>query len=101
MQKDIVSKEPRTSHLSGDCFNLVKSLLEKNPEHRLGAKNGIIDIKNHNWFNDINWDDVKNKRYRYVKQFFMKIDMTQSNFNQEYLNEKFDVGIDIDEECEG
>lgn len=23
-----------------------------------------------------------------------------SNFNQEYLNEKLDIGIDIDEECE-
>jgi hypothetical protein len=72
--------------------------LEKNPEFRLGAKNGIADIKNHKWFQDINWDDVRNKRYRYVKQYFMKVDMTQSNFNQEYLNEKLDIGIDIDEE---
>ena len=28
----------------------------------------------------------------------MKIDMTQSNFNQDYLNEQLSIGIDIDEE---
>ena len=41
MQKDIVTKQPRTSHLNGDCLDLVKGLLEKNPAERLGARRGI------------------------------------------------------------
>jgi serine/threonine protein kinase len=96
MQKDIVTKEPATGHLSGDCFNLIKCLLEKNPEFRLGSKNGVQDIKDHRWFQDINWDDVKNKRYRYAKQCFMKVDMVGSNFNQELMSDE--LGIDVDEE---
>jgi serine/threonine protein kinase len=83
MQKDIVSKEPKFSHLSGDALDLIKGLLEKNPDERLGNIGGIKEIRGHPFFSDINWDDVINKRYKYHKQLFMKIDVTQSNFNQD------------------
>ena len=30
----------------------------RNPFDRLGSKNGVSDIKNHKWFENINWNDV-------------------------------------------
>lgn len=65
MQKDIVAKEPRLSHLSGDVLDLVKGLLCKNPNERLGSVGGVQEIKNHPFFTDIEWSDVVNKRYKY------------------------------------
>lgn len=39
---------------------LVIKLLIKTPEKRLGAKNDSEDLKKHDWFKDINWDDLVN-----------------------------------------
>jgi hypothetical protein len=37
-------------------------LLDKNPIRRLGSKRGPEEIKEHPYFEDVNWDDVLNKR---------------------------------------
>lgn len=42
--------------------DLVKGLLNKDPEKRLGAR-GTDDILKHRWFADLNWDDVAGDRY--------------------------------------
>lgn len=42
--------------------DLVKGLLNKDPEKRLGAR-GPEDIMRHAWFRDLNWDDVAGDRY--------------------------------------
>ena len=105
MQKDIVTKAPRVGHLSTDIQDLINSLLHKNPEDRLGAKNGISDIKKHKYFQDLNWSYVKRMQFKYDKQEFMKLDMAVSHFSPEYQQFKdspdncFDIGIDIREEC--
>ena len=39
---------------------LIKGLLNKNPEKRLGTK-GIKEIKDHEWFRSINWGEIKKK----------------------------------------
>ena len=39
---------------SEDVKNLIQSLLEKNPEKRLGTKDEN-EIKKHPWFYDLNW----------------------------------------------
>ena len=79
MQKDIVCKELNTARLSGDCLDIVKKLLEKNPDKRLGSLNGISEIKEHPFFDGISWKSVLKKRYRYDKQY-LKIDLTKTNF---------------------
>lgn len=57
------------------------------------------DIKNHPFFNDINWKDVLRKKYKYQKQY-LKIDLTKSNFDNSFDGQdKFDIGIDVEEEC--
>jgi hypothetical protein len=34
----------------------------KNPEHRLGYKLDGKEIKAHPWLNDVNWDDLENRK---------------------------------------
>ena len=48
-----------------DTASLLRGLLQKDPWKRLGG--GIKDameIKQHPYFKDVNWDDVYNKRIR-------------------------------------
>jgi serine/threonine protein kinase len=98
MQKDIVGKEPKLKHLNGDCLDLVKRLLHKDPNERLGAKEGISEIKNHAFFQDICWKDVYNMKLKYNKQF-LKIDIINSNFHQDDSNNNLQIDIDVEEEC--
>ncbi|CAK1551892.1 unnamed protein product [Leptosia nina] len=49
--------------LAPDCKNLIKGLLQVDPTKRLGAlKNGVFDIKNHQWFYDICWQSILHQR---------------------------------------
>ena len=79
----------------------MKSLLKKDPDQRLGAINGIKDIKNHRFFSDINWSNILKKKYKYEKQD-LKIDLLNSNFNLDVNDGQniFDIGINIEEECQ-
>jgi serum/glucocorticoid-regulated kinase 2 len=54
---------PSKLDLSRKVIDLVIKLLKKDPKDRLGAKNGISDIMNHVWFNDIKWNDIYNKKF--------------------------------------
>lgn len=38
------------------AVDLMKSLLERNPQKRLGSMRGCEDIKNHEWCADIDWN---------------------------------------------
>lgn len=82
MQYDIVNEEPVTLGMSGEVLHLVKGLLEKNPEKRLGAKYGIQEIKDHQFFREINWKDIENKKYKYEKMAFLKIEYVNTNFEK-------------------
>ena len=60
--------------ISPDLKNLIVQLLSRNPKKRLGAGPGDAEeIKSHQWFSDINWDDVINKRLRPPKPYIKPI----------------------------
>ena len=43
--------------------NLIKSLLIKNPAERLGSKYDVEEIKNHPYFDDVDWNKIYNREY--------------------------------------
>ena len=46
---------------SPDCEDLVRRLLQRNPQERLGASTGFDEIREHRWFAEVDWDEVYNK----------------------------------------
>nr|XP_015220139.1 PREDICTED: serine/threonine-protein kinase Sgk2 [Lepisosteus oculatus] len=42
--------------------DLLRGLLQKNPQHRMGAKADFLELKTHVFFSPINWDDLYHKR---------------------------------------
>lgn len=47
---------------SSNCKSLIKKLLIKDENKRLGHKNGAADIKNHVFFKDIRWALLRNTK---------------------------------------
>lgn len=47
---------PYPKHLPGDAVDLIRRLLIRKPEERLGYKKGAEEIMDHEFFNSINWD---------------------------------------------
>ena len=39
-------------------------MLNKNPQKRIGIENDKSDLKNHEFFRDINWDDIMKKKIK-------------------------------------
>ena len=48
--------------VSDKAKTLLKALLKKEPEERLGSKNDVEEIKAHEYFRDINWNDVYDRK---------------------------------------
>ena len=60
----IINKEPEyPEYLSNEVIDLIQKLLIKNPDKRLGS-NGADEIKNHIFFNGMNWEKLFNKKIR-------------------------------------
>eukprot|EP00889_Picochlorum_renovo_P002913 jgi/Picre1/29943/NNA_005321.t1 len=52
--------------MSDECKDLLKSLLRKDPEDRLGHEAGAEDVKRHPWFHDIDWSLLANSKPPYI-----------------------------------
>jgi serine/threonine protein kinase len=52
------------SNFSPEASDLVSKLLDKNPSTRIGCvkERGILDIKEHPWFAEIDWDKLAKKQ---------------------------------------
>ena len=66
MLKDIVEKPIEIrDYFSSEATNLLRKLLDRNPERRLGSSPaGARDIMNHPFFKSINWDQIRNKEHK-------------------------------------
>lgn len=50
------------SNISANAKSLLEGLLKKDPSKRLGF-GGAIEIKQHPWFAEVDWDKMLNKEY--------------------------------------
>ena len=48
--------------MSDELKDIIKKLLTKDPDQRLGSKNDADDIVSHPWFSDIDWDSLMAKK---------------------------------------
>jgi serine/threonine protein kinase len=48
--------------MSNNAKDLIKKLLCRDPRKRLGANKDSEEIKEHPFFEDINWQDVFNRK---------------------------------------
>ncbi|KAJ5075232.1 non-specific serine/threonine protein kinase [Anaeramoeba ignava] len=70
---------------SDEFQSLVKSLLENDPEKRLGfGKKGYKDVMNHPFFVNINWKILSQKKY--IPEYVPKI---QNNFDISMIDSSF------------
>lgn len=82
MLKNIVSQEPvYPNHLSSHARHLLKGLLHKDPQKRLGYENEFIEIKTHPFFTGLNWQKVERKEYKGP----LKISLDKLYFDKEFV----------------
>ena len=57
--------------VSNKAANLIKSLLKRNPNERLGSKRDVEEIKEHEYFADVDWQKVYERKYK-PPQIYLK-----------------------------
>jgi serine/threonine protein kinase len=72
--------------LSTDGRNFVKGLLNRNPKHRLGAITGASELKQHPFFEDIDWHSLAKKKVVPPFKPQLKGELDVSNFDPEFTN---------------
>ncbi len=76
--------------LSSEGRNFVKSLLNRNPKHRLGAKRDAEELKEHPFFADIDWEALAKKNLVPLFKPRLKSELDTSNFDPEFTNAMVD-----------
>lgn len=66
---------------SENAADLINKLIIRKDDQRLG-KNGICEIKNHPWFNDIDWIELENHR---LEAPFIPVNI-EDYFDESYLD---------------
>ena len=49
-------------YFSDEIKDLLKKMMDKDPKKRIGINNDKSDLKNHEFFKDINWEDIAQKK---------------------------------------
>uniref|UniRef100_A0A914YTZ6 Non-specific serine/threonine protein kinase n=1 Tax=Panagrolaimus superbus TaxID=310955 RepID=A0A914YTZ6_9BILA len=62
IDKILKSRLKFPKHVGLKAQDLIKKLLRRTVSQRIGFKNGAKEVKEHGFFENLNWDDVFNKR---------------------------------------
>ena len=82
------------NNFSEEGKDLIIKLLNIDPKKRLGSgKNGFKDLKNHKYFENINWDDLENKKIK--PPFVPNID---NSIDLKYFDKMFTDEVNITKE---
>lgn len=71
-------------YVSQKLKNLLEGLFQKNPQNRLGSKNGASDIKSHPWFEKLDWNNIEAKNIKAPFIPLIKSEVDVSNFDPEF-----------------
>ena len=82
------------NNFSKEAKDLIIKLLDLDPKTRLGAgKNGFENLKNHKYFEDIDWDDLENKKI--TPPFIPNV---EGNMDLKYFDKVFTDEVNISKE---
>ncbi|QKX57302.1 uncharacterized protein TRUGW13939_04414 [Talaromyces rugulosus] len=70
--------------LSTEGRNFVKGLLNRNPKHRLGAKDDAKELMAHPFFHDVDWEALGHKKVIPPFKPKLKSESDTSNFDPEF-----------------
>ena len=93
-------------YIDENAKDLISKLLENDPNKRLGnGENGEKDIKNHPYFDGVNWDDAKDKKLKppFIPKVENETDIKyfENTFTDEPIyNEQGDALYNEDDEYE-
>lgn len=74
-------------HVIGDDGKqFVKGLLNRNPQNRLGARNGAQELKEHPFFSNIDWELLYRKQITPPFKPIVDSDESVANFDPEFTN---------------
>ncbi|CAD8083000.1 unnamed protein product [Paramecium sonneborni] len=80
-QKILKGKIKFPRNFDNEAKSLVKHLLEQDVTKRFGnLKNGVDDIKQHKWYETLNWKDIINKKIKAQYIPVIQSDYDTSNF---------------------
>ena len=86
MKKQAIIIEKNLPHFwTKESMDFINNCLKINESKRLGYNKGIIELKNHIWFEDINWENLFNKLVK-SPFIFEEGDLFNNNIDE---NEKF------------
>ena len=77
------------SDYSNNIINLIKNLLEINPEERLGTISGINSFKQNEYLKDFDWDSIQERTY--PSPFIEVIDYLRRYNNNNDIYELFEI----------
>lgn len=66
--------------------SLLKGLLQKNPDLRLGSSKGTEEIKNHKWFRGVDWAKLESKKIQPSFRPDVKGKECTANFDEMWTN---------------
>lgn len=80
--------------MSADCQSFISMLLEKDPAKRLGTKDGIREILNHPWLQDIDTDKLLKMKIEAPFKPTLSAQMADvSNFDKTFTNEEAVISV--------
>ena len=88
MIKNNPVKFPKRITLSEDAKDVIRKLLEKNPKKRLGAQNGIEEIKKQPFFASLDFDAIVEKKIKAPFIPELANDTDVQYFDEEFTNEE-------------
>lgn len=86
--KKVINSTPKFPAISPECQSVIEGLLQREPAARLGGKDNGNDIKEHEFFQPMTWDELLEKK---VKPPFKSKSASQddtNNFHKAFTNQK-------------
>jgi len=81
---------PKKIKVSSEAQDLITKLLDKNPNTRLGAKDGLKEFKKHSFFSKIDFDLILQKKINAPFKPDLNGKFDVQNFDKDFTNEKIE-----------